>query len=85
MSGALVTKSGVLIPSGLLKGLGKRVSIRRSGCVVIVEPEERAVTRTRLARMVRALRRAAKELGPPSSSRIADEVNAVRRRRARHR
>jgi virulence-associated protein VagC len=85
MNGALVTKSGVLIPSGLLKGLGKRVSIRRSGCVVIVEPQERAAARMRLVRMVRSLRRAAQELGPPSPSRIVDDVNAVRRRRARHR
>jgi hypothetical protein len=52
---------------------------------VIIESAERDAARRRLARMVRALKRARGAPGVLSAAAIADEVDAVRRRRARRR
>lgn len=79
------TKEGLLIPTAWLERLGGKVAVRRSASRVIIESAERDIARRRLARMVRALRRAQAARGPLTASAIADEVDAVRRRRARRR
>ena len=77
------TKDGVVIPSAWVKGWGKPVSVRRGTHMVILESPERKVSRQRLGRMIRKLRRAAQELGPLTPEQIAAEVAAVRTQRAR--
>jgi len=79
------TKEGLLIPPSLLKGLGGPVSVERQGNVLLIEPEKRRAARRRAARMVQRLRRAAQESGKLTTSAIAREVAAVRRKRASHR
>jgi hypothetical protein len=79
------TKDGLLIPSSLLKGLGGPVSVERQGNVLLIEPEKRRAARRRAARMVQRLRQAAQESGKLTTSAIAREVAAVRRKRASHR
>jgi len=79
------TKEGLLIPAAWLERLGGKVAVRRSASRVIIESAERDAARRRLARMVRALRRAALERGALREPEIAAEVDAVRRRRARRR
>lgn len=74
--------SDVVIPSAWVKGWGKPVVAYRGADVLILESPARAANRQRLARMVRKLRRATRELGI-TSDQIAAEVEAVRRERAR--
>jgi hypothetical protein len=79
------TKEGLLIPAAWLKRLGGKVAVRRSASRVIIESAERDAARRRLARMVRALRRAPAGRGALAESEFAAEVDAVKRRRARRR
>jgi hypothetical protein len=83
MKAVKCTKDGVVIPSAWVKGWGKPVVAYRSAEVVILESPARAVSRKRLATMVRKVRRAAQELGQLSPKQIATEVAAVRADRAR--
>jgi hypothetical protein len=80
-----VRKDGLLIPSNWLRGFGSRVSVERGRGVLIIESPRRAAARRRLAEQVRRLRLAARRIGSPTSREIADEVSAVRARRARRR
>ena len=77
------SKSNVVIPSAWVKGWGKPVVAYRGAEILILESPARAASRTRLARMVRKLRRATGELGI-TPDQIAAEVEAVRHKRARH-
>ena len=77
------SKSNVVIPSAWVKGWGKPVVAYRGAEIMILESPARAASRTRLARMVRKLRRATGELGI-TPDQIATEVETVRRKRARH-
>lgn len=77
------SKSNVVIPSAWVKGWGKPVVAYRGAEILILESPARAASRTRLARMVRKLRRATGELGI-TPDQIAAEVEAVQRKRARH-
>ncbi|MGE0470333.1 MAG: hypothetical protein AB7L09_06375 [Nitrospira sp.] len=77
------SKTNVVIPSAWVKGWGRPVVAYRGAEILILESPARAASRTRLARMVRKLRRATGELGI-TPDRIAAEVEAVRRKRARH-
>jgi hypothetical protein len=76
------SRSNVVIPSAWVKGWGKPVVAYRGAEILILESPARAASRTRLARMVRKLRRATRELGF-TPDQIAAEVEAVRRKRAR--
>lgn len=76
------TKAGVVIPSAWVKGWGKPVVAYRNAQVVILESPERAANRKHLTGMVRKLRRASREVGL-TPKHIADEIEAVRRERAR--
>jgi hypothetical protein len=80
-----ITKDGLNIPGRLLRGLGPTVAVHRDGDALIIESPRRLEARKRFARQVRAIRRAAKELGPLTASEIAVEVDEVRRQRARRR
>ena len=80
-----ITKSGLNIPGRLLRGFGPIVAVHRGGDALIIESPRRFEARTRFAQQVRAIRRAAKELGPLTAREIAVEVDAVRRQRARRR
>jgi hypothetical protein len=80
-----ITKDGLNIPGRLLRGLGPTVAVHRDGDALIIESPRRLEARLRFARQVRAIRRAAKELGPLTASEIAVEVDEVRRQRARRR
>jgi hypothetical protein len=80
-----ITKDGLNIPGRLLRGLGPTVAVHRDGDALIIEPPRRLEARKRFAQQVRAIRRAAKELGPLTVSEIAVEVDQVRRQRARRR
>lgn len=75
-------KADVVIPSAWIKGWGKPVVAYQGTEVLILESPARAASRKRLARMVRKLRRATRELGI-TPDQIAAEVEAVRRNRAR--
>jgi uncharacterized coiled-coil DUF342 family protein len=75
-------QSDVVIPSAWVKGWGKPVVAYRGADILILESPARAANRRQLARMVRKLRRATRELGI-TSDQIAAEVEAVRRERAR--
>lgn len=77
-----ISKTNVVIPSAWVKGWGKPVVAYRGAEILILESPARAASRTRLARMVRKLRRATGELGI-TPNQIAAEVEAVRRKRAR--
>lgn len=83
MSAVRYTKEGVIIPSAWVKGWGKPVSVQRGAGMVILEAPERKASRQRLARMIRKLHKAARELGPLTAEQIAAEVETVRRQRAR--
>jgi hypothetical protein len=85
MSKLRQTKDGLLIPPSLLRGLIGPVSVRREGNVLFIESEQRRTARSRVARMVQRLRRAAKDLGDLTPATITREVAAVRRKRAGHR
>ena len=74
--------SNMVIPSAWIKGWGKPVVAYRGADVLILESPARAANRQRLARMVRKLRRATRELGTTPDE-ITAEVEAVRRERAR--
>ena len=52
---------------------------------LFIESPRRLAARKRFAQQVRAIRRAAKELGPLTAREIAVEVAEVRRQRARRR
>jgi hypothetical protein len=77
-----ISKSNVIIPSAWVKGWGKPVVAYRGAEILILESPARAASRTRLARMVRKLRRATREL-EITPDQIAAEVEAVRRKHAR--
>jgi hypothetical protein len=79
----LTSRSNVVIPSVWVKGWGKPVVAYRGAKILVLESPARAASRTRLARMVRKLRRATRELGI-TPDQIAAEVEAVRRKRVRH-
>lgn len=79
---ARYTKEGLVIPAKLLKGFGRKVRVRRSANVLIVESEERETARKELGRMVRALRGSAAKLRPPAASEIRKLVKEVRKTRA---
>ena len=79
------TKGGLNIPGRLLRGLGPTVAVHRGGDALIIESPRRLEARKRFAQQVRAIRRAAKELGPLTTKEIAVEVGKVRRQRARRR
>ena len=72
--------SDMVIPSAWIKGWGKPVVAYRGADVLILESPARAANRQRLARMVRKLRRATRELGATPDE-ITAEVEAVRRER----
>ena len=80
-----ITKGGLNIPAHLLRGFGPTVAVHRGGDALIIESPRRLEARKRFAQQVRAIRRAAKELGPLTAREIAVEVAAVRRQRARRR
>lgn len=82
MNAVRYTKEGVVIPTSWVKGWGKPVVAYRNAQVVILESPERAANRTRLAGMVRKLRRASRAVGL-TPEHITAEVEAVRRERAR--
>ena len=75
-------RSDVVIPSSWVKGWGKPVVAYRGAEILILESPARAASRKRLTHMVRKLRRATRELGI-TPDKIAAEVEAVRRERAR--
>ncbi len=77
-----ISKTNVVIPSAWVKGWGKPVVAYRGAEILILESPARAASRTRLARMVRKLRRATGELGI-TPDQIAAEVEAVQRKHAR--
>jgi hypothetical protein len=77
-----ISKSDVIIPSAWVKGWGKPVVAYRGAEILILESPARAASRTRLARMVRKLRRATREL-EITPDQFAAEVEAVRRMHAR--
>jgi hypothetical protein len=76
------SKSNVVIPSAWVKGWGKPVVAYRGAEILILESPARAASRTRLARMVRKLRRVTGELGI-TPDQIAAEVEGVRHKHAR--
>lgn len=76
-------KSDLVIPSAWVKGWGKPVVAYRGTEVLILESPARAASGARLARMVRKLRQTTHELGI-TPEQIVAEVEAVRRKRARH-
>ena len=80
-----ITKGGLNIPGRLLRGIGPTVAVHRGGDALIIESPRRLAARKRFAQQVRAIRRAAKELGPLTAKEIAVEVDEVRRQRARRR
>jgi hypothetical protein len=82
MKAVRYTKDGVIIPSTWVKGWGKPVVVHKGPQLLILESPQRAASRKRLARMVRKLRRASREIGL-TSEQITAEVDAVRRERAR--
>ena len=77
------SRSNVVIPAAWVKGWGKPVVAYRGAEILILESPARAASRSRLTRMVRKLRRATRELGI-TPDQIAAEIEAVRRKRARH-
>lgn len=85
MSAIRYTKNGLLIPNALLKKLGQDVRVQRAQGVVIIESKQREVARKRLARLVRQLRQAGKEVGPIRPDEIEALVGEVRAARAGHR
>lgn len=76
------TKEGLVIPSAWVKRWGEKVSVQRTGDLVILESSQREAARRRLARMVRKLRRASRGLGSLTPDDLAAEVEKVRRQRA---
>jgi hypothetical protein len=82
MSGARYTKNGLLIPAEWLKKMGDDINVQRSGDVVIIESKQRLAARKRLGKLVRDLRRAARELGPLEDKKVSALVDKVRQARA---
>jgi RecB family endonuclease NucS len=82
MSGAQYKKNGLLIPSEWLKKMGDDINVQRSGAVVIIESKQRLVARKQLAKYMRDLRRAAREVGPLEDKDVSALVDEVRQARA---
>jgi hypothetical protein len=85
MSGAQYTKNGLLIPAEWLKKMGDDINVQRAGAVVIIESKQRLAARKHLGKLVRDLRRAAREAGPLEDKKVSALVNEVRQSRAGHR
>lgn len=85
MSGAQYTKNGLLIPAEWLKKMGDDINVQRAGAVVIIESKQRLAARKQLGKLVRDLRRAAREVGPLEDKKVSALVNEVRQARAGHR
>jgi hypothetical protein len=82
MSGAQYTKSGLLIPAEWLKKMGDDINVQRA--VVVIESKQRLAARKQLGKLVRDLRRAAREVGPLENKKVSALVGVVRQARAGH-
>jgi hypothetical protein len=78
-------KTGLVIPSRVLKPLGDAVTVQRWRDVVIIESPDRRAARKRLAQLVRRLRKNCQSGNAPGFDDITAERDAVRKSRARHR
>ena len=78
-------KTGLVIPSHVLKPLGDAVTVQRWRDVVIIESPERRAARKRLTQLVRRLRRNSQSGDALSFDDITAERDAVRKSRARYR
>jgi len=78
-------KTGLVIPSRVLRPLGDAVTVERWRDVVIIESPERRAARKRLAQLVRRLRKNRHSGDAPSFDDITAERDAVRQARARYR
>ena len=85
MSGAQYTKNGRLIPTEWLKKMGDDINVQRAGGIVIIESKQRFVARKQLGKLVRDLRRAAREVGPIEEKKVSALVDGARQARAGHR
>jgi hypothetical protein len=85
MSGAQYTKNGLLIPAEWLKKMGDDINVQRAGAVVIIESKQRLAARKQLGKLVRDLRRAAREVGPLEDKKASALVDEVKQAHAGHR
>ncbi len=85
MSSAQYKKNGLLIPAEWLKKMGDDINVQRTGAIVIIESKQRLVARKQLGKLVRDLRRAAREVGLLEDQKVSALVDEVRQARAGHR
>ena len=78
-------KTGLVIPSNMLRPLGDAVTVQRCRDVVIIESTERSAARKRLTQLVRRLRKNSQSGDVPGFNDITAERDAVRKLRARNR
>ena len=78
-------KTGLVIPSNMLRPLGDAVTVQRCRDVVIIESTERRAARKRLTQLVRRLRKNSQSGNVLSFNDITAERDAVRKLRARNR